>query len=161
MPKGKKAATNDALIKGVLSESEIEAIKAQARKNVMAEKKAAAEEAILEHEEEMLRRAEGLVEVDPNEELVEVEVDLGPYVDRIRLDNTVYMHGGKYKVRKAVADVILETCWRTWRHEAERKGEAGTRAADIYKPRNTTLGPRRIANAPAPVGASGIPGRAA
>lgn len=150
MAKEKQSAATDAAISGILTKEEIDKAKNLAREKVMRDKKKMAEEAVFAEAERELSIQEGLLEVDPAEEMQTVTVDLAEYGAFVAMDNKRYMHGATYTVSKKVADVIREANWRSWRHEAKRHGEVGTRAADIFKPRNTVIGPKTLANAPRP-----------
>lgn len=138
-PERPGSAARAALENGLLTEDELKAIRAEAAAEVAAEKKAAARDDVKRQFLDQEKRKAGVIKDEPGVELVQVEIDTAPYTDRIVLDGRVYMHRGVYKVRPQVAAQLHEICFRTWRHEAEIDGKLGTRAQDIYRPRNTII----------------------
>lgn len=115
----------------LLTPEEIEAIEAQAVKEIMADAKKAAKQKLLEQKKDEHRRASGL-----KEPLVEVDVDLAPYADRILIDNVAYMQGQRYKVPLSRSRVMREIMSRTWLHQDEIDGK---KRGFYNRARNTTL----------------------
>lgn len=109
----------------VLSNAEVLAARAKARKKVEAERKAKMLEAIEEEETKRLRREEGLTTgVGSKDEIVNVTIDLAPFSPRITVNFDHYEHGHTYPVPRHVADTLAEQMARTWQHEDEVKGRS-------------------------------------
>lgn len=103
----------------ILTPEEILAIEAEAAQEIQLEAKDAAKAELKAQAKAKARQKSGL-----DEESVDVTVDLAPYCDNIKLDNVVYLQGVTYTVRASVAQVIRETCQRTWTHQSEIDGKS-------------------------------------
>lgn len=64
----------------------------------------------------------------PAPDLVEVNINLAPFANRITLDGMVFFHGGKYTVPRSVANSLVDVMSQTWRHEREVRGEVNPNA---------------------------------
>src|SRR5262249_55713353 len=92
---------------------------------VFAEQKASAEKLLLK---EMI--AEERAKLIPQEELVEIVIDLPAYAEHLLIDGKYYYHGSKVPVTRAQAASIRENMARCWVHE-KLSGNPGMRE---YKP---------------------------
>lgn len=109
----------------LFSAKELEAIKAQAKAEVIADKKAAAKKDMLAAEKKRLQREEGLTTGNSHmDEIVNVTIDLAPYADSIRVNGTPYWHGHSYPVPRHIAVSLQETMFQTWKHQGTIKGES-------------------------------------
>jgi hypothetical protein len=114
----------------LLSLEERAEIKAQAREEVAKRRKDKAIKTLLDRE---IRLAE--VEHDPDEQLVDILIDLPAFSAYVRLDNVVYFHGILYEVRPVVAATMRDVMARAWEHQNEidgrkRIGDLTRRMAD-------------------------------
>lgn len=123
----------------VLTEEEKKNLLAKAKAQVFAKKKKEAEDEFLDAAvEEELRRDR------PDEQFVDIMLDLPIFAAMIRLDNVLYFHGVNYSVPLSVAQTMLEIQDRAWRQENEtRRGDTGPR-----RTRDITLTPS-MQNVPA------------
>lgn len=113
----------------ILSDEDFLAAQAKARKSVEAERKKAAMAAVEKAEAQRLQIEEGLHTGDVvQDERVWVTLDLAPHSDRITIDNIVYLHGHRYNVTRARANVMQETQSRGWIHQEEIEGKSRTLA---------------------------------
>lgn len=109
----------------LFSAKELEAIKAQAKAEVLADKKAAAKKDMLAQEKIRLQREEGLTTGNSHmDEIVNVTIDLAPYADSIRVNGHPYWHGRSYPVPRHIAVSLQETMFQTWKHQGTIKGES-------------------------------------
>ena len=109
----------------LFSAKELEAIKLQAKTEVLADKKAAAKKDMLAQEKIRLQREEGLTTGNSHmDEIVNVTIDLAPYADCIRVNGTPYWHGRSYPVARHIAVSLQETMFQTWKHQGTIKGES-------------------------------------
>lgn len=103
-------------IEALLTPEKRAELRAQAEAKIKAREIAAAEEEYL---------AQQMADYDKKrhpeiaEEVREIRLDLPPFMDRIVLDGMHYMHGGTYKVRKSVFDVMREITWGAFKHDDE------------------------------------------
>jgi hypothetical protein len=110
----------------ILSNEEVLAARARARKKVEAERKLAAIEALEVQETERLRLEEGLTTgVGVLDEIVNVTIDLPPFAPDIKVNfHQTFVHGYTYPVPRHQADTLREQMARAWRHEDEVKGRS-------------------------------------
>jgi len=78
---------------------------------------------------EMAERLE--VADNPELQTESVYIDLPPYADRLIIDGTIYMHGGRYDVPVPRVAVLYEQMARAWNHQLEIEG----RRKDYHKAR--------------------------
>lgn len=97
----------------LLSSERQEELRLEARKKIDDERVKQAEDDYLKKAELELRRAH-----DPDEEMVEVTLDLAEHSDRITIDGTIYFHGYTYKVPLNTYRTIMEIQARGWDHQA-------------------------------------------
>lgn len=125
--------------KPILSEDDILLIRAKAKKKVEDEiKKKAAADMLSKFEREE-RIAAGLEEEEPDDPMVMCKIDLAPYCDRIMIDFKIFLHGHTYEVPLRVAKVIMETCFNSWKHQQEVKGERLDET--VYRKFGATISP--------------------
>ena len=131
----------------LLPEEEIAAIRAKALRMVLAERKKAAEKALLAEEMEKLRGKEGDRTGDPAaDELVNIMIDAGASTDRIVINGRAFFHGQQYTVPRHKAESLREIMWRTQLHEHSITDKP--LAAFYAKARNTVITRRGVVNAP-------------
>lgn len=110
----------------ILSADELEAIRQEARDKVAAEMRSAARREALEREINAARRAAGLTTGGPNDEMVNITLDLAEHSDAIVLNGCSYRHGGTYRVQRHVAETLREIMFRGWKHQNEIDGKSLT-----------------------------------
>jgi hypothetical protein len=97
----------------ILDPKRVEELRVKARANVDKKRIAAAEAQLLEELELEEQRASGVIEP-----LVDINIDLAPYADRIMIDGVIYFQGQTKTVRESVASLMLEMMQATWRHQS-------------------------------------------
>lgn len=124
--------------KALFSPKELEEIKAEARKNLLALKKKAERTRLLDAETKRLRDEEGLVTGGPDDELVDIVIDLPPFAADIRVNLRPYQHNHSYRVPRHIARSLREIMYRAWRHEELEI--QGKKLHQFYqKPRDTVV----------------------
>lgn len=118
---------------GLLTADEVKAIRAEAAKQVHDDKRKQAKRALLEEELDKARRAG-----TPDEEELEVTIDLAGHAAFVRLDTLIYWHGYTYRVGYRTAATIRDIMARTWDHEDD---VGGANRNHHVKPRNLMIGP--------------------
>lgn len=96
----------------LLSDAEIEALRVEAKKKVLEDRKKAAQQKVLAA---MLR--EENERIDPSDEIVLYTIDIPGYAKSVRLDGIEYFHGQTYKFTTRKLSSILEVVQGAWRHE--------------------------------------------
>lgn len=133
--------------KNLLSKDDREALKAEARKSVLEEMTQDARDAYFKEAMDAVRR-----ENVPDEQYVEVMIDIAPFERHIMIDGTQYFHGYRYPVEQRRALVLYEQMQRGWQHQDEIDGR---RKSDAYRrPMNHILGPQHMGQATR--GANGV-----
>lgn len=124
----------------LFTEKELAAIKADARAEIMADKKKAAKAQLLAAEKDRLRREEGLTTGNSHaDEIVNIRIDLAPFAANVLVNGQAYWHGRMYPVPRHVANSLQETMFNTWKHQGTIKGESLTEfyakkhVDDLYK----------------------------
>jgi len=110
----------------ILSAKDLETIKADARKKVQKDIRAAAMKKAMAEFEEEARIEAGLVPEEgpiPTTERVSVRIDVPRYVPWVLLDKRRYYHGYSYDVTPAVAATLIDQMQHTWRQERQTKGD--------------------------------------
>ena len=103
----------------ILTPGEKEAIRAKAVEHVAKTKKESTEEALLHayiKEEERKDK--------PEEELIDITLDLPEHAPFIRLDNRVWFHGVTYEVEMSVYATMVDIQGRMWEQEQQTQGRA-------------------------------------
>lgn len=132
----------------ILKPSEVLAARATALKKMEAERRKNAMAAVEKEEAKRLQEEEGQVTgAGVLDEMVDITLDLAPFVDRIVVNLRPFFHGQTYRVPRHVAMSLRETMQRGWRHQDEIDGKSLT--AHYQRPRLTEISPvRGIKNAP-------------
>lgn len=97
----------------IVGEDRIKALRLLAAKKVEGERQKAAEAQLIEQFEKEERQQSGL-----DEPLVNVQINLAPYADRVMIDGVIYFQGETKTVRESVALVIQEMSANTWKHQS-------------------------------------------
>lgn len=134
------AEPEDDRLDDILTNDEIEAIKARAIEQVMRERKAARTKKMLDAATVEARREMGLVPADEErkrelEEMTTIRINL-PRLrlangreatpDPIILDQHVFVHGRTYAVTRAQHEYILDLMNKAWMHVAQVDGRSRT-----------------------------------
>jgi hypothetical protein len=117
----------------LLTEDDRKALAVEARKSVLEEMKQDARDKYFADEMAKLRR-----EQTPADRLVEITIDVAPFVPYIALDGVQFFHGYTYPVTVAQAAVINEQMWRSWQHQDEIDGR--NRSEAYRRPQNRRIG---------------------
>ena len=133
-------AAGEVRLHPILSNEEVLAVRALARKELDAERRKTAKAALLEQEKRRLQQEEGLVTADGvRNEMVRITLDLAEHTPFLAVNNTVYYPGFPYKVPRHVADQLREMQSRGWAHQNEIEGKS---LRDRFRrPYNTGLSP--------------------
>lgn len=114
----------------LLSEAEIAAIRAQARAEIMADKRGKLKQELLAAEKQRLKNEEGLTTGNSHmDEVVSISIDLAPYAPYININSQCYYHGRTYQVPRHVADTLRDQMFQTWKHQNQIDGKD---AASFY-----------------------------
>lgn len=117
----------------LLSKAEIEEIKKEARKELRAEQKKAAKDALKKKELSRLRMEEGLVIGGVEDEIVSMAIDLAPYADGILINGQKYWHGTTFTGPRHIARTLSEMSQRTWKHQNEIDGKSLTNFYQMHR----------------------------
>ena len=117
----------------ILSPEEKEAIRAKAVSHVAKQKRKVTEEALLHAYIKEEERAD-----KPEEELVDITLDLPEHAPFIRLDNRVWFHGVTYEVEMSVYQTMRDIQSRMWDHEHQTQGHAR-----FNRPKQMNISPAR------------------
>jgi hypothetical protein len=119
-----------------LTEEEKNEARIRAREHVRAKRK---EKAV----DEAFKRAvtEEEREYEPNDQLVDIMIDLPKYAAFVRLDHVVYYHGLPYEVPMIKAQTILDIMARAWEHQSEIEGKR-RKGDNALRPQNYRIGPQ-------------------
>ena len=150
----RKPKEDEVRLHPILSNEDVLAARAKAKKRVEDERRAAAMAELEKVEVERLRVEEGFTTgVREMDELVSVTIDLAPYTDKIVLNGgtggNLYHHGHTYQIPRHVADTLAEIMSRSWKHEDQVDGKS---IAQSYgRKRETIIHARTgsVQNAPA------------
>ena len=111
--------------KPMFSAEDIAKIRAEAKAEILKDRKAAAKKDMIAKEKHRLQREEGLTVGNSHmDQIVSINIDLAPYANRILINGESYFHGQRYSLPRHVAMSLQETMFRTWQHQAEIKGES-------------------------------------
>lgn len=136
----------------ILSNAEFRAAEKKALDRILKEDKTAAAKQVEDEMVEKVRGKKGLVTGNPIlDELVDITLDLAEYADHIKINGTIYMHGGTYTVPRHVANTLREMQSRGHDHQTELDGKG--RAEKMRKPHNTVIDKNGVHNAPQSMGA--------
>ena len=115
-----------------------EAIRAAAKRKVAEEIRKAEEDRLLLEMLDEERAAAGLTTVDPDEEEVDLMIDLAEFADRIILNQKPYLHGRMYRVKRSVAESLRDIMYQTHRSKAMEDGKQ----FDVLRSRGTSINGR-------------------
>lgn len=104
--------------RSIFTPDELKKLADEAQKEHEGKKKAQAVRDLKAELLETLERAE-----DPTQQTESVYIDLPPYADRLIIDGTIYMHGGRYDIPSPRVAVIYEQISRAWNHQHEVEGK--------------------------------------
>lgn len=141
-------AGND--LNDLLTNREVLDARQAARKEIEKERRDAAKKRLIDAEKQRLRNELGMVVGGPEDELVEVEIELSPVQQlAIVINEQSYYHGQRYKVPAHVARTLHEIMWRGWVEEQSISGKP--RSEYFAKPRLTAINGKTgtVHNAPA------------
>ena len=122
----------------LLTDEDRESLRQKAKAKITEEQRAAAREDFMV-EAEREERAKLL----PEEEMVDITLDLAEHSDRIVLDGRHFMNGRTYVVSRKVGDTLREIQGRGWDHQAEIDGKDKN---TYRKAKNVVLSPHGVIN---------------
>lgn len=117
----------------LLNEEERAALTAEARKSIVEEMAQDARDAFFASEMERLR-----AEQIPAETIVNVTMDLAPFVTNVMIDGVQFFHGFTYPVPHCRRIVLLEQMQKSWQHQDEIDGRS--RFNSYRRPQNLSIG---------------------
>lgn len=131
---------DDLRLDDILSNEEIEAIKAKAREDVAKERKKSRARSFLELATEEARREYGMVPADEArqrelEEMTEIRINLPRHrtangreiaPDPIMIDQHLFFHGKSYQVTRAQYEYLMDRMFQAWQHMAQVEGRSRT-----------------------------------
>jgi hypothetical protein len=117
----------------ILSAAEIKAIKEEAKKKILDERKSAAKLDLLTRETQRLKNEEGLVTGNSHaDEMVTITIDLPTFAPSIVINMRPYWHGHTYTVARHVAETLRAQMFTSWKHQNEIDGKS---LGDFYATR--------------------------
>ncbi|MDE2471877.1 MAG: hypothetical protein KGL35_24915 [Bradyrhizobium sp.] len=131
----------------LLSKEDKVALQEEARKSVLAEMEQDARDEYFQKALKEARRAH-----TPSAQIVNVSVDLAPFLPHIAIDGVMYFHGYSYDVERPRAIVLYEQMQRSWQHQDEIDGRS--RFNPYRRAQNVVLGPRHAGQTT--MGANGV-----
>ena len=131
-----------------VGEELIDGLTAEERYEIEAEAKALVEKEVKDRAKQnykvkALAEARRLENIDPNAEIVVVNINLPGHAECITVNGSRYYHGGTYKVPRDLASFLMEKQQRCWIHE----DEIGGANREMLKERNIKIG-RKDLNTP-------------
>lgn len=117
----------------ILSPEEKEVIRKRAKEHVAEARRKATEEALLHAYIKEEERGD-----KPQEELVDITLELPDHAPFLRLDNRVWFHGVTYEVEMSVYQTMMDMQARMWEHEKQTEGKAR-----FNRPRQMQISPAR------------------
>jgi hypothetical protein len=134
-----------------LSNEEVLEARAEAHRQIDAERRKKAKKHLIDQEKLRLEREEGFTTGDGvKDQIVKITLDLAPHSAHIVLNLRPYYHGQTYKVPRHVAETLREIQQSGWRHQNEIEGKSLTQ--HYQRARTTGLSPiKGISNAPGPM----------
>jgi hypothetical protein len=119
----------------LLSDEDKKALRAEAKASLLADMKQDARDEYFARALKKLRR-----EQIPAEQIVNVSMDLAPFLPHVMLDGVMYFHGYAYDVPRSQAIVLYEQMQRSWMHQDEIEGRS--RFNSYRRPQQLRIGPR-------------------
>lgn len=132
----------------ILTNKQVLAVRAQARKEMLADQVAAAKASLLDEEKQRLLVEEGVsTGSSALDEIVSITLDLADHTDKLVVNFAPYWHGITYTVPRHVANSLREQMWRGWQHQHILDGKG---IAESYqRQRVSSISPKHgIKNAP-------------
>jgi hypothetical protein len=124
----------------LLTEAEIEDIRAKARAEIMGDKRTKLKAEILAAEKQRLKNEEGLTTGNGHQdEIVSITIDLAPFAPHVNINGKCYYHGRTYPVPRHVADTLRDQMFMTWKHQNQIDGKdlnqfyAAKHIAEMFK----------------------------
>lgn len=109
----------------LLTPAEIQKIKDQARKEILADKKADLTKKLIADEKQRLRNEEGLTTGNRHaDEIVNITIDLPIFAPNIVINRQAYWHGATYGVPRHVADTLRDQMFKSWEHQSTIEGRS-------------------------------------
>lgn len=105
----------------LLTEEELASLREQAKIQVSKERLAEAREAAIASFVEDERRASSK---EPEDDMVDVYIDLPEFCDRLTVDSRVYLFGHTYTVSRPKANSLAEMMSRAFDHQLEIDGKS-------------------------------------
>lgn len=124
----------------MLSAEDKAALREEAKKSVLAEMEQDARDAYFAEQLAAVRRSHV-----PDDEILNVAIDVAPFIQFIMIDGTQFFHGYTYAVPRQQAVTLYEQMQRSWKHQDEIDGRSQSEA--YRRPQNRTLGPRDMGTA--------------
>ena len=121
----------------MLTAEEKEALFEQARASVLEEMKQDARDKYFADAMAKVRRSH-----TPKDQIIDVFIDIAPFLPYIAIDQVQYFHGYTYPVERSRALVLYEQMQRSWQHQDEIDGRS--RFNPYRRAQNVTIGPRQI-----------------
>lgn len=125
---------------GLLTAAEIDAIRKEARAEIMADKRGKMKQEMKAAEKQRLLREEGLTTGNTHaDEILSITIDLAPYAPYININSQCYYHGRTYQVPRHVADTLRDQMFMTWKHQNQIDGKdaaqfyAAKHVAEMFK----------------------------
>lgn len=131
----------------LLTDEEKKALRESARKSVLEEMKQEARDEYFRQALTAVRRKN-----TPAAQMIDVFIDIAPFLPCIAIDGVQYFHGYTYSVERTRAAVLYEQMQRSWLHQDEIDGRS--RYNPYRKAQNTVIGPRNIGQST--TGANGV-----
>lgn len=121
----------------LLTDVEKKELRQQAKESVLEEMKQEARDEYFRQALTSVRRKNA-----PAAQIVEIFVDIAPFLPYISIDGVQYFHGYTYQVERTKAAVMYEQMQRSWLHQDEIDGRS--RYNPYRKAQNTVIGPRNV-----------------
>lgn len=131
----------------LLTKEQKAALREEAEKSVLEEMTQEARDEYFRAEISRARRAK-----TPSDQILEIFIDIAPFLPYIAIDGVQYFHGYTYPVPRNRAAVLYEQMQRSWLHQDEIDGRS--RFNPYRKAQNQVIGPRHMGTATA--GANGV-----
>lgn len=120
-PKAVDSGSREKYNHPVLTDAEVEAAKASAKKKALAARAKAAAAKIEADETERLMQEEG---VNTHEEMVTITLDLPPDMLWLATNGKRYLHARAYTLPRSIALDLLHRQYAGWQNESARLGES-------------------------------------
>lgn len=133
----------------ILTDAEVDAARAKARKKIDDERRKLAAKMVEEEESRRLQEEENLrPDDDPGGDMVTIQIDIAPYAPNIKIDGRQLWQGQIVTCKRRVADSIREIMFNTWRHEHTLKDEPLTQFYQRQRLTKVSMKSGAVSNAP-------------